>query len=190
MKTHNKWKTALDYVVGLVTAPSQRTLTLIATHCSSMNNQAFSHFPAQSPWDHRKLTDWIMDQGWRTIGNNGALVIDECGNPKAGKHSVAVSRQYCGNIGKLENSQVGVFMAYVKGDRRLLLNYRLYIPAIGLMIPIDVMPQEYPKNTRCSRPNPSLCQWRCRNAQLWRSKSPHLLTSLYQQRGTSNGDRR
>ncbi|RQD83216.1 MAG: transposase [Methanocalculus sp. MSAO_Arc2] len=129
MKTHNKWKTALDYVVGLVTAPSQRTLTLIATHCSSMNNQAFSHFPAQSPWDHRKLTDWIMDQGWRTIGNNGALVIDECGNPKAGKHSVAVSRQYCGNIGKLENSQVGVFMAYVKGDRRLLLNYRLYIPA-------------------------------------------------------------
>ncbi len=70
-----------------------------------------------------------MDQGWRTIGKNGALVIDECGNPKAGKHSVAVSRQYCGNISKLANCQVGVFMAYVKGDRRLLLNYRLYIPA-------------------------------------------------------------
>lgn len=70
-----------------------------------------------------------MDQGSRTLGKNGALVIDECGNPKAGKHSVAVYRQYCGNIGKVDNCQVGVFMAYVKGNRRLLLNNRLYLPS-------------------------------------------------------------
>jgi len=103
-------------------------LTSIATYCSSINNQAFSHFLSQSPWDHRDLTTWITEKGWRTIGKKGALVIDECGNPKAGKHSVGVNRQYCGNIGKVDNCQVGVFMAYTKDDRRLLLNYRLYLP--------------------------------------------------------------
>ena len=52
-----------------------------------------------------------MTRGWQTIGRNGALVINECGNPKAGKYSV------------------GVFTAYVKDDQRLLLNHRLYLPA-------------------------------------------------------------
>lgn len=69
-----------------------------------------------------------MDIGWRIIGKNGALVIDECGNPKAGNHSVGVKRQYCGNLGKVENCQVGVFMAYVKSGFRILLDFRLYLP--------------------------------------------------------------
>ena len=63
-------------------------------------------------------------------------MIDECGNPKAGKHSVGVNRQYCGNMGKVDNCQVGVFMAYTKGDRRLLLNYRLYLPTEWIDDPV------------------------------------------------------
>jgi len=92
------------------------------------NNQSFSHFLSQSPWDHRRLIDWIITNGWRLVGKNGALVIDECANPKAGEWSVGVSRQYCGNLGKVENCQVGVFMAYVKNGIRLLLDFRLYLP--------------------------------------------------------------
>ncbi len=83
---------------------------------------------SKSPWDYRLLTDWIITNGWLLIGKNGALVIDECGNPKAGNYSVGVSRQYCGNMGKVENCQVGVFMAYVKNGFRLLLDFRLYLP--------------------------------------------------------------
>ena len=113
---------------GLLTSPSRCHLTSISDHCSKENNQSFSHFISQSPWDHRLLIDWIITNGWRLIGKNGALVIDECGNPKAGNCSVGVKRQYCGNIGKVENCQVGVFMAYVKNGFRLLLDFRLYLP--------------------------------------------------------------
>lgn len=133
--THNRWELAYEYVKGLATSPSKRHMASIAQHCSPINNQAFSHFLSQSPWDHRKLVHWIMDHGWQIIGKKGTLVIDECANPKAGKHSVGVNRQYCGNMGKVDNCQVGVFMAYVKAGHRLLLDYRLYLPETWIQNP-------------------------------------------------------
>lgn len=126
--THNRWEVALEYVQGLIINPSRCHLTSISDNCSWVNHQCFSHFLSKSPWDYRLLVDWIITNGWPLIGKNGALVIDECGNPKAGNCSVGVSRQYCGNIGKVENCQVGVFMAYVKNGFRLLLDFRLYLP--------------------------------------------------------------
>lgn len=118
----------MEYVKGLLVNPSRCHLSAISDNCSTINSQSFSHFISQSPWDHRLLIDWIITNGWRLIGKNGALVIDECGTPKAGEHSVGVERLYCGNIGKVENCQVGVFMAYVKNGFRLLLAFRLYLP--------------------------------------------------------------
>lgn len=118
----------MEYVKGLLVNPSRCHLSAISDNFSTINNQSFSHFLSQSPWDHRLLIDWIITNGWRLIGKNGALVIDECGNPKAGNCSVGVNRQYCGNMGKVENCQVGVFMAYVKNGFRLLLDFRLYLP--------------------------------------------------------------
>ena len=93
-----------------------------------MNNQALSHFLSKSPWDHRLLLKWIQKVAVLMIGKFGALVIDECGHAKAGLKSVGVWRQYYGNLGKVENCQVGVFMAYVKRGTRLLIDFRLYIP--------------------------------------------------------------
>lgn len=119
---------AYDYIKGLITCPQKCELTKISDHCSDINNQAFSHFLSQSPWDHRSLLNWLRDVGSRFIGKNGALVIDECGNPKAGSKSVGVRRQYLGNKGKVDNGQVGVFLAYVKQGTRLLLDFRLYLP--------------------------------------------------------------
>lgn len=119
---------AYDYVKGLITCPQKCELTQISDHCSDINNQAFSHFLSQSPWDYRALRNWLREVGSRFIGKNGALVIDECGNLKAGKKSVGVRKQYLGNIGKVDNGQVGVFLAYVKQGTRLLLDFRLYLP--------------------------------------------------------------
>lgn len=118
----------MEYVKGLLINPSRCHLSAISDNCSTVNNQSFSHFLSQSPWDHRRLIDWIITNGWHLIGKNGALAIDECATPKAGDFSVGVNRQYCGNLGKVENCQVAVFMAYVKNGFRLLLDYRLYLP--------------------------------------------------------------
>jgi len=111
-----------------VICTKRRHLTEISTRSSEINNQAFSHFLSQSPWDYRLLLDWIRSNGWKLIGKNGVLIIDECGTPKSGRKSVGVHRQYCGNLGKVENCQVGVFLAYVKQGARILLDFRLYLP--------------------------------------------------------------
>ena len=47
---------------------------------------------------------------------------------KSGNSSVGFSRQYCGNQGKVKNCQVGVFLAYFKGGKRTLIDFRLYLP--------------------------------------------------------------
>ena len=56
------------------------------------------------------------------------LVIDESGIPKKGKHSAGVARQYCGQLGKVENCQVGVYGALAHGDKVTLTDARLFVP--------------------------------------------------------------
>jgi SRSO17 transposase len=55
-------------------------------------------------------------------------VIDESGIPKKGKHSAGVARQYCGELGTVENCQVGVYGALARGDKVTLTDARLFVP--------------------------------------------------------------
>ena len=92
------------------------------------DNQALSHFLSNSPWLYRNLSRSIRTKAIEIIGTNGAIILDESGMKKSGDSSVGVSRQYCGNLGKVENCQVGVFLAYSKGNKRTLIDFRLYLP--------------------------------------------------------------
>jgi SRSO17 transposase len=56
------------------------------------------------------------------------LVIDETGFLKKGEKSVGVARQYTGTAGKVENCQVGVFLAYAASRGRAFLDRALYLP--------------------------------------------------------------
>ena len=58
------------------------------------------------------------------------LTVDGCGSPKKGKNSVAVYRQHCGAVGKVENCQVGVFIGYTSDKGYALLDSQLYVPEI------------------------------------------------------------
>jgi hypothetical protein len=53
---------------------------------------------------------------------------DECGLPKKGEESVGVARQYCGNLGKVDNCQVGVMMGYVSARGYSIVDSELYMP--------------------------------------------------------------
>jgi len=92
------------------------------------DNQALSHFLSNSPWPHKNLLESVRTKAIDIIGTNGAIILDESGMKKSGDSSVGVSRQYCGNLGKVENCQVGVFLAYSKGNKRTLIDFRLYLP--------------------------------------------------------------
>src|SRR5437588_5333781 len=59
---------------------------------------------------------------------DGVLIVDESGCVKKGQDSVGVARQYCGTLGKVENSQVGVFAAYASRHGYALVDKRLFMP--------------------------------------------------------------
>jgi SRSO17 transposase len=56
------------------------------------------------------------------------LVLDPSAFPKKGSESVGVQRQWCGRLGKVENCQVGVYLAYVSAEEHALIDTRLYLP--------------------------------------------------------------
>src|ERR1700757_4849682 len=57
-----------------------------------------------------------------------AWIIDDTGFAKKGRHSVGVTRQYCGQLGKQDNCQVAVSLSLANHDASLPIAYRLYLP--------------------------------------------------------------
>jgi len=92
--------------------------------------QSLQHFISHSPWDHRPVMDQVARDADRLLGGgpNTGLIIDETGIPKKGNMSVGVARQWCGNLGKVDNCQVGVFGSLVCGSSATLIDGRLYLP--------------------------------------------------------------
>lgn len=105
-------------------------MTSYARYVEGTNNQRVQHFISDSPWDEKPVIDQIQADVTNLIGDkiNGSIHIDESGFKKDGKNSVGVKRQYCGRLGKVENCQMGVFLGYACGNRRTLIDERLYLP--------------------------------------------------------------
>lgn len=59
---------------------------------------------------------------------DAVLVVDETGFLKKGSHSVGVARQYSGTAGRIENCQIGVFVAYASRYGQALIDRRLFLP--------------------------------------------------------------
>src|SRR6202451_717956 len=83
-----------------------------------------------SPWDQDACRDALSRYVVRHLGDQGAvLVVGETGFVKTGKMSAGVARQYTGTAGRVENCQVGVFLAYAAPDgSRALIDRELYLP--------------------------------------------------------------
>jgi len=94
------------------------------------DDQVFQHFLTNSPWDDQAVVDQVADDGNRLIGgkNNSCLIIDETGFPKKGDKSVGVGRQHCGQLGKNENCQTGVFTVLGFNEHAVPIGNRLYLP--------------------------------------------------------------
>lgn len=55
-------------------------------------------------------------------------IVDESGNPKKGRHTAGVGRQWCGRSGKIDNCVMAVHLGYVAGDFECLLDSDLFLP--------------------------------------------------------------
>lgn len=83
----------------------------------------------EAVWDADTVRDAYEQFVVEVFGDpDGILVLDETGFLKKGAKSVGVARQYSGTAGKVENCQVGVFLAYVAPTGHVLLDRRLYLP--------------------------------------------------------------
>src|SRR3954467_5736034 len=80
-------------------------------------------------WDEAAARDLCREHAVGRLGAEDAvLVVDEPAFVKKGEHSAGVARQYCGTLGKVENCQVGVFLAYGSRRGHALIDRRLYLP--------------------------------------------------------------
>jgi SRSO17 transposase len=96
------------------------------------NYHQMQHFITESPWNYRELMDKIALDVSRSLPTRKltGLIIDESGWEKKGKKSVGVAPQYCGNAGKVCNSQVAVFGALSNGDFASMVDSQLYLPEL------------------------------------------------------------
>ena len=94
------------------------------------DDQVFQHFLTNSPWDDQAVVDQLAIDANRLIGgkNDSCLIIDETGIPKKGDKSVGVARQWCGQLGKIENCQTGVFTVLGFKEHAVPVGYRLFLP--------------------------------------------------------------
>jgi SRSO17 transposase len=121
-------RNATGYVEGLLSNLGAKTAEAIA-YLHDRERQGLQKFIGQADWDHRPLLAELARQVGAELGEPDAvLVFDPSAVPKKGTASVGVQRQWCGRLGKLENCQVGVYLAYVSRRDHALADVRLYLP--------------------------------------------------------------
>lgn len=131
-QTRSVENAAQQYVRGLFQGPqTQKNMERMEEVIPASDHQRLQHMLSASPWDERTVLDQVAGEADRLLGghSDSGLLIDESGCPKKGRHSVGVARQWCGQRGKKENCQVGVFAALGRGDQTTLIDERLYLPA-------------------------------------------------------------
>jgi SRSO17 transposase len=119
---------AAEYMTGLLSKLERKTGEAIA-YLHDQERQALQKFVGFVPWDYKPLLDTLARQVAKDLGEPDAVIVfDPSAFPKKGTKSVGVARQWCGRLGKVDNCQVGVFMAYVSRKSHALVNTRLYLP--------------------------------------------------------------
>jgi len=93
--------------------------------------QSLHHLVAKAPWSDEALLTHVREQVLPALQKHGpavAWIVDDTGFPKKGKHSVGVTHQYCGQLGKQENCRVAVSLSVATWGSSLPIAYRLYLP--------------------------------------------------------------
>ncbi len=117
-----------EYLTGLVSLVERKNVESIA-YLHDQERRQLQKFIGECPWDDRPLIRELARQVGQEIGDtNAVLVFDPSAFAKKGQESVGVQRQWCGRLGKVENCQVGVYLAYASVHEHALVDVRLFLP--------------------------------------------------------------
>jgi SRSO17 transposase len=120
---------ALAYLRGLLGNVGRKNGWQLAEHAGERTPDGMQRLLATADWDPDRVRDDLRAYVVEHLGDVGAvLVVDETGFLKKGTTSVGVQRQYSGTAGKVDNCQLGVFLAYTSPRGRAFIDRELYLP--------------------------------------------------------------
>jgi SRSO17 transposase len=120
---------ASAFIDGLLSGATRKTGWQLAEQAGLARPYRMQSLLGRGSWSAEALRDKVREEVISALGDpNGVLVVDETGFLKKGTHSVGVARQYSGTAGRIENCQVGVFLAYASRLGQALIDRRLYLP--------------------------------------------------------------
>jgi len=118
-----------NYMVGQFSTLERKSIEPMALHVAGGNIRGMQRCLSDDVWDEDTMRETYHGLVAQEMGDSqGVLMVDESGFIKKGKESVGVARQYCGTLGKVDNSQVGVFAAYASRHGYALVDTRLFMP--------------------------------------------------------------
>ncbi|WP_442819823.1 IS701 family transposase [Streptomyces sp. NBC_00841] len=120
----------VSYLRGLLSETERKNGWTLAETVGDDGPQGMQRVLNHYVWDAEALRDDVRDAVVELLGDpeQGILILDETGFLKKGVRSAGVARQYSGTAGRIENSQIGVFLAYGSGKGRALIDRELYLP--------------------------------------------------------------
>ena len=122
---------ALDYLRGLLSPVERKNGWQLAEQAGDATPDGVQRLLYNYRWDADLVRNDLGDYVVEHLGcADGVVVVDETGFLKKGDKSVGVQRQYSGTAGRIENCQVGVFLAYASAKGRTLLDRELYLPQV------------------------------------------------------------
>jgi SRSO17 transposase len=117
------------FLAGLLAELPRRNCWTIAEHAGDLDPRGMQRLLSQAVWDEDGVRDDLRNYVAEQLGEPGAvLVVDETGDVKKGTCTVGVHRQYTGTAGRIENSQVAVYLTYAAVRGYAFIDRELYLP--------------------------------------------------------------
>lgn len=141
------------YLSGLLLEGKRKSIEPMSQRLPGGNEQALQQFVNQSPWSHEAVESRLLAYVRQHVASSqGVLVLDDTALPKKGQHSVGVSHQYCGALGKVANCQSIVSLHYSGRDAHVPLAGELYLPKTWINDPPRLDTCHVPEAKRQFRP--------------------------------------
>jgi SRSO17 transposase len=120
---------ATAYLRGLLSDIERKNGWQLAERAGDARPYGVQHLLGRADWSADDVRDELIRYAHRALADpRGVLVVDETGFLKKGTKSAGVARQYSGTAGRVENCQVGVFLAFAGRKGRALIDRALYLP--------------------------------------------------------------
>jgi SRSO17 transposase len=116
-------------LLGLLAELPKKNCWTLAEHAGHATPDGMQHLLSRAVWDADAVRDDLRGYVVDRLGQaGGVLVVDETGDLKKGMSTAGVQRQYTGTAGRIENSQVAVYLGYASEAGHAFIDRELYLP--------------------------------------------------------------